>query len=78
MRKARPNFLSARRSRLRLTFRARSFLHRQVRSMTGTLAEAGAGRWTIEDVRAALEARDRAACGPVAPATGLYLTGVGY
>ena len=61
-----------------LTFSARSFLHRQVRSMTGTLAEAGAGRWTIEDVRAALEARDRAACGPVAPSCGLYLTGVGY
>ena len=61
-----------------LTFSARSFLHRQVRSMTGTLAEVGAGRWTVEDVRAALEARDRAACGPVAPSCGLYLTGVGY
>ncbi|MFT4956670.1 MAG: tRNA pseudouridine38-40 synthase [Brevundimonas sp.] len=61
-----------------LTFAARSFLHRQVRSMTGTLAEVGAGRWTIDDVRAALEARDRTACGPVAPACGLYLTGVGY
>jgi len=61
-----------------LTFAARSFLHRQVRSMTGTLAEVGAGRWTLEDVRAALDARDRAACGPVAPSCGLYLTGVGY
>ena len=61
-----------------LTFRSRSFLHRQVRSMTGTLAEVGAGRWTTEDVRTALEARDRTACGPVAPAHGLYLAGVGY
>lgn len=61
-----------------LTFAARSFLHRQVRSMSGTLAEVGAGRWTLEDVRAALDARDRAACGPVAPSCGLYLTGVGY
>lgn len=61
-----------------LTFAARSFLHRQVRSMTGTLAEVGSGRWTIEDVRGALDARDRAACGPVAPSCGLYLTGVGY
>ena len=61
-----------------LTFSARSFLHRQVRSMTGTLTEAGTGRWTVEDVRAALDARDRAACGPVAPSCGLYLTGVGY
>lgn len=63
---------------VRLTFAARSFLHRQVRSMTGALTEVGAGRWTAEDVRAALHARDRAACGPVAPACGLYLTGVGY
>lgn len=61
-----------------LTFASRSFLHRQVRSMAGTLAETGLGRWSAEDVRAALEARDRRACGPVAPACGLYLTGVGY
>jgi tRNA pseudouridine38-40 synthase len=61
-----------------LVFEARSFLHRQVRSMTGTLAEVGVGRWTADDVRSALEARDRTACGPVAPADGLYLTGVGY
>ncbi|MFN3856618.1 MAG: tRNA pseudouridine(38-40) synthase TruA [Caulobacter sp.] len=61
-----------------LVFASRSFLHRQVRSMTGTLAEVGAGRWTADDVKAALEARDRKACGPVAPAEGLYLTGVGY
>jgi tRNA pseudouridine38-40 synthase len=63
---------------LLLTFTARSFLHRQVRSMTGTLAEVGVGRWTGEDVTTALEARDRTACGPVAPSDGLYLTGVGY
>ena len=61
-----------------LEFASRSFLHRQVRSMTGTLAEVGVGRWTAEDVKAALDARDRRACGPVAPADGLYLTGVGY
>jgi tRNA pseudouridine38-40 synthase len=61
-----------------LDFASRSFLHRQVRSMTGTLAEVGVGRWTRNDVKAALEARDRKACGPVAPAEGLYLTGVSY
>ena len=61
-----------------LVFESRSFLHRQVRSMTGTLAEVGVGRWTAADVMAALEARDRKACGPVAPAEGLYLTGVSY
>jgi tRNA pseudouridine38-40 synthase len=61
-----------------LAFASRSFLHRQVRSMTGTLAEVGVGRWTADDVAAALAARDRKACGPVAPAQGLYLTGVSY
>jgi tRNA pseudouridine38-40 synthase len=61
-----------------LEFASRSFLHRQVRSMTGSLAEVGIGRWTKADLKAALEARDRKACGPVAPAEGLYLTGVGY
>jgi len=57
---------------------ARSFLHNQVRSLVGTLERVGAGAWTPEDVRKALEARDRAACGPVAPADGLYLMSVDY
>ena len=61
-----------------LVFEARSFLHRQVRSMTGTLVEVGLGRWTAGDVADALAARDRTACGPVAPSDGLYLTGVSY
>lgn len=63
---------------VRLTFAARSFLHRQVRSITGTLAEVGAGRWSEADLIAALNAARREACGPVAPAHGLYLTGVDY
>lgn len=63
---------------VRLEFAARSFLHRQVRSMTGSLAEVGIGRWSKSDLKAALEARDRRACGPVAPADGLYLSGVSY
>jgi tRNA pseudouridine38-40 synthase len=57
---------------------ARSFLHHQVRSMVGTLERAGCGRWTLPDVRAALEARDRSRCGPMAPAAGLCLIGVDY
>lgn len=61
-----------------LEFASRSFLHRQVRSMAGTLAEVGVGRWTKADVADALAARDRRACGPVAPSDGLYLTGVSY
>jgi tRNA pseudouridine38-40 synthase len=57
---------------------ARSFLHHQVRSMVGTLKHVGDGRWKVDDVRQALEACDRAACGVVAPASGLYLVGVDY
>lgn len=57
---------------------ARSFLHSQVRSLVGTLAQAGAGRWSVADVRAALEARRRSACAPLAPPQGLALTGVDY
>ncbi|HEY8384412.1 MAG TPA: tRNA pseudouridine(38-40) synthase TruA [Microvirga sp.] len=57
---------------------ARSFLHHQVRSMVGTLAKVGSGRWSIPDVKAALDARDRQRCGPMAPAAGLYLVGVDY
>jgi tRNA pseudouridine38-40 synthase len=63
---------------VRLVFAARSFLHRQVRSMAGSLAEVGAGRWSAHDLTAALEAKDRTACGPVAPADGLYLAEVTY
>ncbi|HTV69904.1 MAG TPA: tRNA pseudouridine(38-40) synthase TruA [Rhizobiaceae bacterium] len=57
---------------------ARSFLHNQVRSMVGTLKRVGEGAWTASDVKAALEAMDRAACGPVAPPEGLYLVKVDY
>jgi len=63
---------------IRFTLRARSFLHNQVRSIVGTLERVGAGSWQPEDVKAALDAKDRAACGPVCPPDGLYLTGVGY
>jgi tRNA pseudouridine38-40 synthase len=57
---------------------ARSFLHSQVRSMVGSLAVVGEGRWSAGDLAAALEARDRAACGQVAPPDGLYLMRVDY
>ena len=62
----------------RFHVRARSFLHNQVRSFVGTLERVGAGAWAPQDVKAAVEARDRAACGPVCPPDGLYLAGVGY
>jgi tRNA pseudouridine38-40 synthase len=57
---------------------ARSFLHQQVRSMTGSLKKVGDGRWKPIDVKRALEAKNRTACGPVAPPEGLYLVSVQY
>jgi tRNA pseudouridine38-40 synthase len=62
----------------RFGLRARSFLHNQVRSIVGTLEKVGSGAWAPDEVGRALAARDRAACGPVSPPQGLYLTGVGY
>ena len=57
---------------------ARSFLHRQVRSLVGSLKRVGEGAWPEAAIAAALAARDRARCGPVAPPDGLYLLSVGY
>lgn len=60
------------------TVASRSFLHNQVRSMVGSLKHVGEGKWTRDDLADALAARDRKACGVVAPATGLYLVEVIY
>jgi tRNA pseudouridine38-40 synthase len=57
---------------------ARSFMHNQVRSMVGSLKRVGDGKWSRQDLEAALQARDRARCGPVAPASGLYFVRVDY
>lgn len=57
---------------------AQSFLHNQIRSFAGTLKLAGEGKMTPQDVRAALDARDRKECGPVAPPEGLYFLKVDY
>ena len=57
---------------------ARSFLHNQVRSMVGSLVPVGEGKSSPDDLAKALKARDRAACGPVAPPDGLYLMNVEY
>ena len=57
---------------------ARSFLHHQVRNFVGTLKLVGEGRWSVDRVVKALEARDRAAAGPTAPPDGLTLVSVGY
>ena len=61
---------------VRISAVARSFLHHQVRSMVGSLKLVGEGKWTSRDLAAALAARDRSACGPVAPPDGLYLVRV--
>ena len=57
---------------------ARSFLHNQVRSMVGSLVPIGDGKWQAAELTRILEARDRSACGPVAPPDGLYLMRVDY
>ena len=57
---------------------AQSFLHNQIRSFAGTLKLVGEGKWSADDVQRALEARDRKACGPVAPPHGLYFLKVDY
>jgi tRNA pseudouridine38-40 synthase len=57
---------------------ARSFLHTQVRSMVGALVAVGDGRWSADDLAAALQARDRTTCAPLAPPEGLYLVRVEY
>jgi tRNA pseudouridine38-40 synthase len=61
-----------------ITASARSFLHHQVRSMAGSLKLVGEGKWRPDGLRLALEARSRAACGPVAPACGLYFMKADY
>ena len=63
---------------VRIETSSRSFLHNQVRSMVGSLRLVGGGKWTADDLKKALDARKRSACGPVAPAYGLYLVKVDY
>ncbi len=63
---------------VRINASARSFLHHQVRSMVGSLVHVGEGKWSGGDLSAALAARDRTACGQVAPPHGLYLLRVEY
>ena len=57
---------------------ARSFLHRQVRSIVGSLVDVGRGREDARWLRDILQAADRQKCGPVAPPDGLYLMAVDY
>lgn len=63
---------------VRLFAGARSFLHHQIRSITGTLKLVGEGNWASADVQAALDARDRSALGLNAPPDGLYFVRVDY
>ncbi len=65
-------------SEIHIEASARSFLHSQVRSMVGSLKRVGEGKWTTDDLTRAFASCDRAACGPVAPACGLYLEHVAY
>jgi tRNA pseudouridine38-40 synthase len=63
---------------IRIEASARSFLHHQVRSIVGSLKYVGEGKWPVEEVAAALAARDRSRCGALAPSSGLYLVRVDY
>lgn len=63
---------------IQVSVEAISFLHRQVRSIVGSLVEVGLGKWSPADFKAALDAADRRRCGPVAPPDGLYLAFVRY
>lgn len=63
---------------IHISVSALSFLHNQIRSFAGSLKWVGEGRWNADDLKAALDAKDRKACGPVAPPDGLYLTRVDY
>jgi tRNA pseudouridine38-40 synthase len=64
--------------RIEIEAAARSFLHHQVRSMVGCLELVGRGKWSKQDLRAALEAKDRAALGFNAPPDGLYFVAARY
>ena len=55
-----------------------SFLHNQIRNITGTLVQVGRGKWQADDVKKALEAKDRAKAGPTAPPHGLYLNEIEF
>jgi len=70
--------VSRRADEIHIQASARSFLHHQIRSFAGSLKLVGEGKWQPSDVKAALEARDRKACGPVSPPDGLYLVRVDY
>jgi tRNA pseudouridine38-40 synthase len=70
--------VSRRADEIHIEASARSFLHHQVRSLAGSLKLVGEGKWSARDLKAALDARDRSACGPVAPPDGLYLVRVDY
>lgn len=63
---------------IRFLVEARSFLHHQVRNMVGSLTQVGTGKWAPEDIRTALEARNRSKGGITAPSTGLSLSRVDY
>lgn len=63
---------------IRATIESRAFLHNQVRIMIGTLKMIGEGRWTLQDLQNALDAKDRTQGGVTAPPDGLYFSKVFY
>lgn len=74
----RPVHSSGRVGEIEILCSAKAFLHNQIRSIAGSVKLVGEGKWTAADLQAALNAKDRIACGPVAPACGLYFIKVEY
>ncbi len=63
---------------IEIYFSSLSFLHHMVRNIVGTLINIGNGKWKPEQVLEILQKKERSACGPTAPATGLYFIGADY
>ena len=65
-------------ARLRIDVSGNGFLWNMVRIIAGTLAEAGRGRLSVDDIREALSTGDRRKAGPSMPPGGLCLEWVMY
>tara|TARA_B100000780_G_scaffold273598_1_gene237380 strand:- start:2318 stop:3058 length:741 start_codon:yes stop_codon:yes gene_type:complete len=61
-----------------ITFKSKSFLQKQVRSMVGCLKYVGIEKWDLQKFKDVMNSKERINCAPPAPAEGLYLKKIGY